>query len=754
MFLKLKSIKNLGIFENFQASNQLNQFSRYNLIYGWNGSGKTTLGRLFRNIEFKTSKKYPDASFKLQTDSGDIDQSYELDPVVRVFNHDFVSENMSLEDAETKSILYIGKSNAELRTRIKEIEEELTSEHGVLNELRTLTDREKELSRGLDSFHKECGDDLRELHALTVFSKETNSLDKRTSNRIWDSIVKDQLGDYVLSSSSYQDKKNFITRGKQKPAVNNLSDKKLDPDLFQNQLSQVKELLATNVVNKTIDKLNENGDLLSWVRQGWNIHDNGENRVCEFCTNHISDQRTQELKDHFNDGFLNLQNSIWQKINELNSLKVEVSKVDKKLLYDVPQDFDENLINWEESCKEINGMLEAWGHILHQKKDNPTTHNLAVESIDESALKKYNDCANILASAVESHNEKVDKEQEHQQEARKKLDNHIVASKGQDKKIIELELSLKECNERIEELGKKRDRLLQEKSNKEGQILDDLVALDRINSDIQKLLTNPSFELKKNESGEGGYVIKRAGNIAHNLSEGEKTAISLVFFVAKLREQNSILENTIVVFDDPISSFDSNHLFSAFSFIKNQCSEAKQLFILTHNFWFFKLFRDWFLKKNKKHRESSVLPAKMYTLNLGNIKNISQELEKYNSEYHYLFSVLKGIKSQESVSLKDSYMIANFCRKVLESFNAFKYGGTGEFMRILEKAVNKEKISPEKRDKIFQFLNKYSHLDRIESLEYTIENIEGEGKSVIEDVFGLIESLDQDHYTSMMKAVG
>ena len=39
-----------------------------------------------------------------------------------------------------------------------------------------------------------------------------------------------------------------------------------------------------------------------------------------------------------------------------------------------------------------------------------------------------------------------------------------------------------------------------------------------------------------------------------------------------------------LVVDDPISSFDSNHLFHAYSFMKVNCEKAKQLFVFTHNF--------------------------------------------------------------------------------------------------------------------------------------------------------------------------
>ncbi|TOB48616.1 AAA family ATPase, partial [Vibrio parahaemolyticus] len=81
-----------------------------------------------------------------------------------------------------------------------------------------------------------------------------------------------------------------------------------------------------------------------------------------------------------------------------------------------------------------------------------------------------------------------------------------------------------------------------------------------------------------------GYKISRngTGKLANNLSEGEKTAIAFVYFVTKLKEHDNDIKETIVVVDDPVSSFDSNHLFHSYSFLKKHCENAKQLFVMTH----------------------------------------------------------------------------------------------------------------------------------------------------------------------------
>jgi len=72
---KIKKIKNLATYNNFQWQDNCQEFGQYNFFYGWNYSGKTTLSRIFRYLETKT--QHPDFSnavFSLETDNGNITQ--------------------------------------------------------------------------------------------------------------------------------------------------------------------------------------------------------------------------------------------------------------------------------------------------------------------------------------------------------------------------------------------------------------------------------------------------------------------------------------------------------------------------------------------------------------------------------------------------------------------------------------------------------------------------------------------------------
>jgi len=150
MIKKIKKIKHFGVFANYQTDSKLPEFKKYNLIYGWNASGKTTLSRLLRCFELKTTHSdFPQAEFQLKTENGSIDHNG-LDKLsnIRVFNQDFINENIFTKEDKVKPIYYIGEEDIKqkkqlekLKTRGTNIKDTLDSEKEKLNQ------KEKEIEK-------------------------------------------------------------------------------------------------------------------------------------------------------------------------------------------------------------------------------------------------------------------------------------------------------------------------------------------------------------------------------------------------------------------------------------------------------------------------------------------------------------------------------------------------------------------------------------------------------------------------------
>lgn len=96
------------------------------------------------------------------------------------------------------------------------------------------------------------------------------------------------------------------------------------------------------------------------------------------------------------------------------------------------------------------------------------------------------------------------------------------------------------------------------------------------------------------------YVVVRedGADATTTLSEGEKSFITFLYFFNLIRGSHAasgMTTNRIVVFDDPVSSLDSDVLFIVSALIKRVLNEAKsgqglvkQVFVLTHNIYFHK----------------------------------------------------------------------------------------------------------------------------------------------------------------------
>jgi len=67
---KIKKVKGLGLFADYQWDSSLPDFGRYNLFYGWNGSGKTTLSKLFACLKDGISPEFSDLEYDIEHESG------------------------------------------------------------------------------------------------------------------------------------------------------------------------------------------------------------------------------------------------------------------------------------------------------------------------------------------------------------------------------------------------------------------------------------------------------------------------------------------------------------------------------------------------------------------------------------------------------------------------------------------------------------------------------------------------------------
>ncbi|EKF72929.1 hypothetical protein A11A3_16295 [Alcanivorax hongdengensis A-11-3] len=757
----IQKLKQFGIFLNHTNTN-VKDFGRYNLFYGWNGSGKSTLSGVFRCIENKSNSiKFPTSEFSIPVEGGATitqDNISESTLNIYTFNHDFIDENISWNNV-VKSILLVDKAKIKERERLEELKKEQ-------KEASEAYDKEsgeiEKLKRDISKFGTDSARHMKtSLQSIDTTDRYYLNYDKRKFEAfISDNLEATKTDAYLLDEDKIIELTNAAKPNQKSPIF--FTKQPISQEIFTKAKERLDDLLATSVVSRTIQRLVDHGDIKSWVETGLGLHKHHETNQCEFCGNTISEDRIKQLNAHFNDDYKAFQDRLEKADIWLSSQYIQepVLPAESDFYEEFKKNYSEACASLKKATKNLNEEISDWHTTLKEKIKNPLETGLTVEVISESSIKDYNDAIVAISAAVSKHNHKSENFKEETDKAKNRLELHYAATEVKDfdyhdkkNKVIDREAN-NNALEKVITDRKSEIRIL------EGSLSNEGLGADQFNESLHKFLGRSELTLRFNPTKKGYEILRNdSAPVDGNLSEGEKTAIAFVYFVTKLKENDNKTEDTIVVIDDPISSFDSNHLFHAYSFMKMNCETAKQLFVLTHNFTFFKLVRDWISRKNKSDNQNIanfyVVTANNETPRASTYTDAEPALTRYNSEYHYIFSRLHSLKGQKNLETDDHFLAANLSRKLLEAFLSFKFPkNRGNFANLFNTAVSASaSLEDERKDKIYKFINEYSHNDLIETNDDFVENLMGEGVSVISDIFDWINELDEKHYQEMMEVV-
>jgi wobble nucleotide-excising tRNase len=225
------------------------------------------------------------------------------------------------------------------------------------------------------------------------------------------------------------------------------------------------------------------------------------------------------------------------------------------------------------------------------------------------------------------------------------------------------------------------------------KLQEDTTSVEHSVSEINKTLCSFGFKnFKLATATKKGYykIIRENGEEAKDtLSEGEKTFITFLYFYQLLKGSNNkedINTEKVVVIDDPISSLDSNVLFMVSSLvrqimfaIKEKTTEIKQLFVLTHNVYFYKEIT--FNKGSKRYGQGGFWIVRKSD----NITSIAAyEENPIKTSYELLW---KELKTKESQSLTS---IQNIMRRILENY--FKFLGNIDLDSLEDKFDHEDRL--------------------------------------------------------------
>ncbi|WP_028455838.1 AAA family ATPase [Chitinilyticum litopenaei] len=763
--MSIKSITKIskyGIF-NETSNHGVNDFDKYNLIYGWNGSGKSTLSTVFSSIEHKSiSANFPHGSFSITLADGTNITSEKIQAAslnIYTFNQDFIDQNIAWNSV-VKRILLLDEK------KIKE-REDLDAKKQKQKADTELYEKElSELAKITTSLQKFGTDSARHikssLQSIDTSDKYYINYDKRK----FETFIENNQSETALIESILDEKKLIEITNAAKPVklpAVSFSKVEISSSLLEKAKERLEDIFKTTFISQTIDRLEKNHDISTWVESGLTLHKKHAVETCEFCGEKLSEKRLKELQNHFNDNYKLFQERLEKASEWLTSQYVNEPPL--PTANEFYEEFKDSYIKAKDhlanTIKQLNEEIKAWGNVLSEKMKNPLETNFKIESISPTAITSFNKTISELDLIVRNHNHKTDNFEAETTKLKKQLELHYATTEIQSFGYNEKKESLKARTEKNSNLRSAIDTRALEINSLEQSLANEGIGAEKFNEALHRFLGRGELTLRFNSQKKGYEIIRYNTETANGkLSEGEKTAIALVYFMTKIKENGNKIEDSIIVVDDPVSSFDSNHLFHAYSFLRSNCENAKQLFVLTHNFTYFKLVRDWFEGVNRgRIRKQKTPNAFFYSIESSGvprsstIKNAGSSLIHYNSEYHYIFSRLKAFANQPSLSRDEAFLTANLARKLLESFFSFKYPKhRSDIAQLMERGLKDSKeITPEVKEKVYRFINKYSHSAVIEINEDSSENLVGEGQNVIGEIFKWIEEVDSTHYQEMLQ---
>lgn len=743
-------IENLGVFASYSKPANMAPFERFNLIYGLNGSGKTTLSRFFADLNSGKANGFDQLKYKVTTSEGDLKQGIPYTRDIRVFNTEYVEANIGQIDGQLNPIYVIGEENKTLAAEIEADEKSLAA----LERLKTAKDGElkkAEAARG-----KLFTDTARHI-SETGFGTAARSYNKTKATKAYDSLNGAQIlsvEDLALAASSMKQEA--------KPELQQVELPKLNLDLFSGEETaffdaltaykgRVAKLLAKSAVSNAIARLTERPDIAQWIEEGQAIHVPNDGEICEYCQQEIPQKRQDELAAHFNKSDQDLKEDVSEALAELKVFRDAIQGLKfagKELVYpELREAYASQLeaILKEEGhiVKHISELIEALGDKLTRRNES---YDLKSSEFDNELWCKALVEINTL---TQKHNSETKEFQKRIDAAFSKIEKHFLSQihndvLAADSNISNLKAAIEECVEGdpkkvslgIEALGN-------HISENRAKLANTHQAAVQMSEDLSSFLGRN--DLKFEPEGDG-YRIMRFGRAAKRLSEGEKTAITFLYFVMGLRASDFVISDGIVVIDDPISSLDSNSVYQAFSFLKNAVKDAHQVFLLTHNFEFLKLLLNWFqnIPPKKKGKTYWMLHCanSSNTVRETTIKPLDKVLQDNKNEFTYLLKVLIEFESDGEIG--NSYPIPNIVRKVLETFLEQHSVGHNCY-RMLENLDYDET----KKSALYKYANDLSHPTQ-SGLDPALV---GETQTNIKHLLDMIKHIAPVHYKALRETI-
>lgn len=594
MLKSIKRIRGLGVYGDYSQPAGTAEFGVKNIIYGWNYSGKTTLSRVFSHIE--RGDYPPDLggyTFVVDTDTGQVTEANAKTcaHIVRVFNSDFIHENLNFAGSSARPILLLGSESEEAQKKIGEL---LELRKRITQATAKQENKGAAADKSLAEMKKKAAAAIKEKLQLTEAYTATH-LDKDMTGIA--------LGVDSKLSEADLDSDTKLARTPDEHALPTLSTVDAESSLPELWKEAAAVLAEKPEMAHAIEYLTKNAVIARWVETGLGLHEHKEN--CEFCGNTLSAERMKELRDHFSQDQADFKGKLEALLRRVAQQRLAFAPHSPLSLNAQFRDRYTAAAEHAKSSSEGHDDLVTKLESALQEKIASPFEPRELEALHPAAVEAWIKAGEALDAIIGEHNQVAQHFRQVKREATKRARQHYAQLFYETADLEERQADRKRFDKHAEKLRAIGVEIDKQRQALEATISQSQKGREEINQRIENLLGSDSIQIKvvKMAGEERFQLVRRDGSVAKHLSEGEKTAVAFSFFLTKLKGLKDF-DKAVIYIDDPISSLDSNHIFQVAAIIREVFFEqeggpggqwktkCRQVFFSTHNFEFFGLLRE------------------------------------------------------------------------------------------------------------------------------------------------------------------
>ncbi len=563
----------------------ISDLRRFNYFFGSNGTGKTTISKVIAD-----SSQFPECN--IVWENGLVMEK-------RVYNRDFVLRNF---DQKIPGVFTLGEQEVDTKEKIGTAKAEIDKLYG---EIKTLT----------NTLQGDNGNNGK--------INELAQLETTYAERFWSAKQKHE-GKLAGGLRGYMGSKKDFKEKVLNESASNKADLRTVEEIetraatvYSDNLTQAQSIQAIQPVKllslektpilgkRVIGKEDVNIAAIikklgnsDWVRQGLSYF-KANSGICPFCQQKTGEDFAKSLNEYFDEAFeqdtLAINTLITDYVTESERIQQQV-----QVIMNLNSEFVNN-----EKLENEKKLLDSKISVNIQRLDQKKKESSQIIEID--SLKNVFDETIALIS-----------------EANTKIDSHnaIVHNLASEKNVLTAQiwrLIVEELKDGISDYTTQKNNLsaaiknlqeqLQTKNENKRTQESALRELEKRNVSIQPTLDGinnllasfgfTSFKLAKGNDDRTYKLVRANGSDAQDtLSEGERNFVTFLYFYYLLRgsqAESGMTADKVVVFDDPVSSLDSDVLFVVSSLVRELYEDTrqnkgtiKQIFVLTHNVYFHK----------------------------------------------------------------------------------------------------------------------------------------------------------------------